>query len=201
MTGRHSRGALRASVLRRRQEDAPSRLPSLPQRRRGSRDKRMKTTPLPLRAMGASLLCLALQAPAHAGGAATSSAHANDALVRAAFDDWRAGTGSVFDLLTEDAQWMVAGDSPVSGIYRSKQDFMDRAVAPITARLATPIVPEVEHVVAQGDVVVVIWRGAARAHDGTPYTNHYAWHMVLDGGKIIRVVAFLDTWALDALMD
>lgn len=69
----------------------------------------------------------------------------------------------------------MAGDSPVSGVYRSKQDFVDRAVAPITARLATAIVPEVQHVVAQGDAVVV--------------------------GRLVRVVALLDTWALEALVD
>ncbi|TDK23777.1 nuclear transport factor 2 family protein [Luteimonas aestuarii] len=134
-------------------------------------------------------------------GIAASREEANTARVRAAFDAWRAGTGSVFDLLHEDVVWTVAGDSPVSGIYRGKADFMDNAVAPITARLATPIVPQVQHVVAQGDAVVVIWRGVARAHHGSAYTNHYAWHMVFDGdGRIVRVVAFLDTWALDALM-
>lgn len=153
------------------------------------------------RGAGAWLLCLALLGPAHAGGAAAPPGRDNAALVRAAFDDWRAGTGSVFDLLAEDVEWTVAGSSPVSGVYRSRQDFMQRAVAPITARLATPIVPEVEHVLAQGDAVVVVWRGTARARDGRPYVNHYAWHMELDGGRIVRVVAFLDTWALQALME
>lgn len=126
---------------------------------------------------------------------------ANEARVRAAFDAWREGNGGVFDLLADDAQWTVAGSSPVSGVYTSKQDFLDRAVTPILARLATPIVPEVQHVVAQGDAVVVVWRGTARAHDGSAYTNHYAWHMELEDDRIVRVVAFLDTWALQALME
>ncbi|NZA26224.1 nuclear transport factor 2 family protein [Luteimonas sp. SJ-92] len=146
------------------------------------------------------MLCLASLGPAHAGGATAPSLPDNVALVRTAFDDWRAGTGSVFDLLADDVVWTVAGNSPVSGVYRSKRDFMERAVAPITARLATPIAPEVEHVVAQGDAVVVLWRGTARTRDGGSYRNHYAWHMELEGGRIVRVVAFLDTWALDALM-
>lgn len=141
---------------------------------------------------------VATPSPAAAG---TRTA-ANEARVRAAFDAWRAGTGNVFDLLHEDAVWTVAGDSPVSGVYRGKRDFMDNAVAPITARLATPIVPQVDHLVAQGDSVVAIWRGTARANDGGTYANHYAWHMVFDAdGRIVRVVAFLDTWALQALME
>ena len=145
-------------------------------------------------------------APSHpavdSADAAANRATANTARVRAAFDAWRAGTGGVFDLLHQDVVWTVAGSSPVSGAYRSKRDFLDRAVAPITARLATPIVPELEHLVAQGDTVVAVWRGTARTLDGGTYANHYAWHMVFDGdGRIVRVVAFLDTWALQALMD
>ncbi|TYT26592.1 nuclear transport factor 2 family protein [Luteimonas viscosa] len=148
---------------------------------------------------------IALSSPATAAApshpADDTRTAANEALIRTAFDAWRAGTGGVFDLLADDAQWTVAGDSPVSGVYTSKQDFLDRAVAPILARLATPIVPEVQHVLAQGDAVVVVWRGSARARDGSTYTNHYAWHMELEGGRIVRVIAFLDTWALDALME
>lgn len=130
----------------------------------------------------------------------TSAAATNTRLVREAFDAWAAGTGSVFDLLHEDLVWTVAGTSPVSGTYTSRADFLARAVQPINARLATPITPQVRHVVAQGDAVVVVWDGTATTHDGRPYRNSYAWHMVLDGGRILRAVAFLDTWALQALM-
>lgn len=152
--------------------------------------------------LGTMLLSPGVLTGVRADDAAARRTHDNAALVRAAFDDWRAGTGNVFDLLADDAQWTVAGDSPVSGTYHGKRDFMDNAVAPITARLATPIVPEVQHVVAQGDAVVAIWRGTARARDGGTYANHYAWHMVFDDhGRIVRVVAFLDTWALQALME
>ena len=163
----------------------------------------------PLRAAGAVVLAFGvLLAPAHAAGPApvattdaTVATVDNETLVRAAFDAWRAGTGTVFDLLADDVTWTVAGTSPMSGVYRGKQDFLDRAVTPITARLATPIVPEVEHVVAQGDAVVVVFRGTARTHDGGTYRNHFAWHMELEGGRIVRGVALLDTAALEALME
>lgn len=148
--------------------------------------------------LGVSML-LGLTGPASAGE--RDEAASNAPLVRGAFEDWRHGRGSVFDLLHDDMVWTVAGTSPVSGTYTSRQAFMDRAVLPINARLATPITPEVEHVIAQGDTVIVIWRGTARTHGGSAYTNHYAWHLQLDGDRIVRVTAFLDTWALQALMD
>ncbi|MDH5821870.1 hypothetical protein QFW77_02525 [Luteimonas sp. RD2P54] len=87
------------------------------------------------RGAGAWLLCLALLGPAHAGGAAAPPGRDNAALVRAAFDEWRAGTGSVFDLLAEDVEWTVAGSRPVSGVYRSKRDFMAGQEAGRVARV------------------------------------------------------------------
>ena len=142
-----------------------------------------------------------LGAPALATDTSSTIEKENTALTRAAFEAWRAGTGTVFDLLDPQAVWTVAGHSPVSGTYRSKQVFMDRAVAPITARLATRITPDVKHVMAQDDAVVVLWDGAATTAEGGTYRNSYAWHMVFDEGRIVRVTAFLDTWALRQLME
>jgi ketosteroid isomerase-like protein len=126
---------------------------------------------------------------------------ANTALVQEAFANWQAGTGSVFDLLADDAVWTVAGSSPVSGVYRSRQELLERAVNPIHARLSTAIAPEIEQIVAQGNQVVVFWEGRARAQDGSHYVNNYAWHMVFHAGRITQVTAFLDTWALNELME
>lgn len=140
--------------------------------------------------------------PAYAGDAPTqATTHDNAAQIRAAFEAWRLGQGSVFDLLADDVVWTVAGDSPVSGTYRSKQAFLDDAVAPITARLATPIVPQVARIVADGAHVVVLWQGTATARSGAMYRNHYAWHLELADGRIVRATAFLDTWALVQLLE
>ncbi|WP_334179536.1 nuclear transport factor 2 family protein [Pseudoxanthomonas sp.] len=142
-----------------------------------------------------------LSAPALATDTSSTMERENTARTRAAFEAWRAGTGTVFDLLDPQAVWTVAGHSPVSGTYRSKQVFMDRAVAPITARLATRITPDVKQVMAQGDAVTVLWDGTATTVDGDTYRNSYAWHMVFDEGRIVHVTAFLDTWALQQLME
>ncbi|MDR6990255.1 nuclear transport factor 2 family protein [Luteimonas sp. 3794] len=139
---------------------------------------------------------------AHAADTPTrTTAHDNAAQIRAAFEAWRIGQGSVFDLLADDVVWTVAGDSPVSGTYRSKQAFLDEAVAPITAQLATPILPQMTRIVADGAHVVVLWQGTATARNGDAYRNHYAWHLELADGRIVRATAFLDTWALAQLLD
>lgn len=124
----------------------------------------------------------------------------NAALIAESFEKWAKGEGSMFDLLSERARWTVAGVSPVSSVYESKQELVEQAVNPIHAKLSGGISPTLRHIVAQGNKVVVIWDGKATAKDGTSYDNSYAWHLTMSDGKVIEVIAFLDTWNLDKLM-
>ncbi len=41
-------------------------------------------------------------------------------------------------------------------------------------------------------MVVVLWRSRAETNTGQPYNGDYAWFMEMQGGKVIRVTAFLD---------
>jgi ketosteroid isomerase-like protein len=146
----------------------------------------------------AIVLCLALSITI-AEASQTSTQQTNATLVREAFTNWQQGKGTVFDLLAPNARWTVAGTSPVSGVYASKAE-LTQVVRSITARLATPIVPTVQSIVAEDDVVVVLWNGRATALDHKPYNNSYLWHMTFKNGQVVEVTAFLDTYVLDDLM-
>lgn len=148
----------------------------------------------------ALLMCASVNAMANTAARTHTPEKRNTALVQQAFDNWEQGRGSVFDLLAENAVWTVAGTSPHSGTYRTRDEFVTQAVLPINARLATPITPDVKHIVAQGEHVVVMWDGTATAKDGSRYENSYAWHFTMQDGKITQVNAFLDTWKLAELM-
>ncbi len=117
----------------------------------------------------------------------------NTQLVESSFDAWRKGTGGVFDLLAPDAKWTIAGNSPVSRTYASRQEFMDVVINPFNARLSQRLVPAVRGLYAEGDMVIALFDGAATALDGKPYRNTYAWFMQLRAGKIVQVTAFFDT--------
>ena len=121
-------------------------------------------------------------------------------LVQEKVDAWKAGTGSLFDLVSERVQWTVAGTSPVSGTYNSKRDFMNQAVAPISARLNAPVKLTAAELTGQDDKVVILWQGTATTKDGKEYNNSYSWHMTLQNDSIIRVEAFLDTYVLHDLL-
>ena len=130
-----------------------------------------------------------------------SAVDTNRELVAAAFERWAAGTGSFFDLLADDVQWTITGTCPISGTYRSRRQFLDEAIAPLSARLAKPITPALRSLCADGDWVVALWDGTALATDGAPYDNSYSWHMRFQDARIVEVVAFFDGIELAALFE
>jgi ketosteroid isomerase-like protein len=131
----------------------------------------------------------------------STSSESNKELVSKAFEGWKQGKGTVFDLLAADATWIVAGSSPVSATYHGKQELLEKAVKPISSRLSKPIVPEVESIVSEGNHIVVLWHGQATALDGKPYNNTYLWHLTFENGSIIKGTALLDTYVLTNLIE
>jgi ketosteroid isomerase-like protein len=123
----------------------------------------------------------------------------NRRIIEAGFEKWRRGTGSIFDLLASDAKWTIVGLSSVSGTYHSRRDFMDQVVIPFNSRLSTPLVPTVKAIYADGDMVIVLWDGAAIANDGKSYENTYSWYLKMRDGKIISATAFFDSIAFNDL--
>ena len=128
-----------------------------------------------------------------------SLAERNKALVRAAFERWRNGTGSPFELLDEDTTWTIVGSSPLSKTYPSRQEFIDQVLRPINACLSAPLIPTVRGIYADGDTVITLFDAAGTAKDGIPYRNTYTWFFQFQGDKVVKAVAFLDTRDLDAL--
>ena len=123
----------------------------------------------------------------------------NRRTVQTAFDNWRRGAGSVYDLLASDVKWTIVGRSVSSGQYQNRRDFMDQVVIPFNARLSTPIVPLVRALYADGDTVIVLWDGAATARDGRSYENTYSFYLKMRDGKIVSAIALYDPIAFDDL--
>src|SRR5690348_555503 len=123
----------------------------------------------------------------------------NRRAVQTAFDNWRRGAGTVFDLLASDVKWTDTSTSTVSGIFHSRRDFMDQVVTPFNSRLKTPLVPTLRGLYADGDTVIALWDGAAIARDGKSYENTYSWYLKMRDGKIVNVVAVYDSAAFDDL--
>jgi uncharacterized protein len=121
----------------------------------------------------------------------------NKALVQASFDRWSAGTGSPFDLLVPEADWTIVGSSPLSKTYASKQAFLEEVILPFNARMATPLVPTVRGIYADGDMVITLFDATATTRDGLPYRNTYTWYFRMKGKAVVSAIAFFDTREFD----
>lgn len=127
----------------------------------------------------------------------TETTEVNRALVRSSFDRWRAGTGSPFDLLAPEADWTIVGSSPLSKTYPNRQAFLDEVIGPFNARMATPLVPSVRGIYADGEMVIAFFDASATTKDGQPYRNTYTWYFRMRDGKVVSAVAFFDTREFD----
>ena len=114
-------------------------------------------------------------------------------LVQGGFERWKEGTGSVYDLLAPTAQWTIVGNSVMSKVYRSKQEFLDEVIRPFNARMSSPLVPAVRGLYADGDMVIALLDASGTARDGKPYTNTYSWYLRMRDGQIVEATAFFDS--------
>jgi ketosteroid isomerase-like protein len=123
----------------------------------------------------------------------------NLAAVRAGIEAWASGTGSPFDLLADDATWEITGNSDASGVYSSREEFLNRVIAPLTARMSTRLIPVIHALYRDGDTVIALFEAEGMARDDRPYRNNYAWFMQFRGDRIVKVTAFYDSIAFNDL--
>jgi uncharacterized protein len=117
----------------------------------------------------------------------------NRSLVQAKFDAWKAGSGSPFDLLADDASWTIVGNSDAAKTYPSREAFLQEVIRPFNARMKEGIKPSIRGLYADGEAVIIFFDAAGVARDGKPYTNTYAWFFDMRDGKVIHAHAFFDS--------
>lgn len=140
-----------------------------------------------------------LMATAQGASAQADSAQEarNRALVAAGFDAWAAGTGSPYDLLADDADWTITGNSLAAKTYPNRDAFIAEVIRPFNARMKSRLIPTIRRLYAEGDTVIVFFDAAGTALDDKPYTNTYAWILRMEAGKIVEAHAFFDAIAFD----
>ena len=139
------------------------------------------------------LVCVALLLTTT--GTAFANEAQNRAAIESAFEKWRAGTGSPFELLAKDAIWTIEGFSASAGSYTPQQ--LRKLIAPFNAAIAEPLVPTVPALYADGDTVIARFQASTTLKSGGTYKNTYAWFMRFQDGQIVEVNAFLDLPAFE----
>ncbi|HUN36920.1 MAG TPA: nuclear transport factor 2 family protein [Trebonia sp.] len=131
-----------------------------------------------------------------------ATTEANRMAVRAAFQTWQEGAGSITGLFAPDMVWRIEGRSAASREYGSKRELIDQVLEPFGARFSAgePFRPvRIRSVFADGDTVIVIWDGSGRANDGLAYDNSYTWVLRMRDGQVVDGTAFYDSIAFDDL--
>lgn len=123
----------------------------------------------------------------------------NRELVAKGFQAWADGTGSPYDLLSEDANWTISGNSLAAKSYSTKAAFISEVIQPFNARMQSRLIPSVPKLYAEGDTVIAHFDAQGIALDGRTYSNAYVWILELKDSKITRAVAFFDAIAFDDL--
>jgi ketosteroid isomerase-like protein len=123
----------------------------------------------------------------------SDQAAVNKALVRDCFEAWANGTGGPFDLLADDAVWIIEGRSIAAKTYMGRKTFIREVVKPLNARIRDRLKPRVRSICADGDIVVIFFDGEATARDGKPYNNTYFWQFEMQGGKVVKASAMYDS--------
>lgn len=117
--------------------------------------------------------------------------------------DLKTRTGSnerLLAALADDARWTIAGSSCMSRLYESKADLVDHCLEPLGRRLRGKVRAKVDELLDAGDTVIVRWKGESETLWGERYDNDYCWVLSWAGGRIVRVVAYLDTLLLERVM-
>jgi ketosteroid isomerase-like protein len=139
---------------------------------------------------------MGLTAPS-ASAQSSAEQERNRALVQRGFDAWRDGTGSPYDILADDANWTIMGNSLAAKSYPSREAFLSDVIRPFNARMRDRLIPTVHRLYTDGDTVIALFDAKGTARDGKPYANSYAWFLQLKDGRIVRAQAFFDSIAFD----
>ena len=95
--------------------------------------------------------------------------------------------------MADDVRWVITGRSAWSRAWEGKEAVVDDLFALLRERIAGRIKIVPQHLVADGDYVVVEARGANVTRDGSRYDNAYCWVIRLADGQIKELREYADT--------
>jgi ketosteroid isomerase-like protein len=99
----------------------------------------------------------------------------------------------LLDSLADDITWTIIGSTPLSGVYRGRDEVTTKLLAGLRARLATPVRFTIERLISEDDYVVMQANGHATTIDGLAYDNTYCIIARITNGKLHELTDYVDT--------
>ncbi len=118
----------------------------------------------------------------------------NKDIVQKWFDLVAAGDAQgAFALFSEDIEYTLRGTTPVSGTYRGMDSLVNDFFVPWRKQIDGDLILQVTGLIAEGDQVVALAKGAAKTVFGRDYNNDYVFVFGVRDGQIHSVDEYLDT--------
>ena len=125
----------------------------------------------------------------------------NRQIIQQVFDELAKGNGRPFsDCMAEDCCWTLTGSTPWSRSFRGKQAIRQELLKPLFENFADAYTGEVKRILADGDFVVVEWRGRVTTREGKPYHNAYCYVIRMADGKMQELIEYWDTALAEAVL-
>jgi ketosteroid isomerase-like protein len=104
------------------------------------------------------------------------------------------GLDEMLAAMSDDVRWTIMGNTKYSHTMNGKKEIVDKLLHPIFAEMESMGSNHVDHVIAEGDYVVVQQHATGRkTKTGNPYNNSYCLVYKVIGGKIKEITEYLDT--------
>ena len=108
----------------------------------------------------------------------------NKEIIRNMFAELSKGNADAFlNTLADDVNFTLIGSTKFSGVFKGKQEFVEKVLAPLGAQLENGLTMHVENLIAEGDNVVLQGHGESMTKSGKAYNNTYAQVFRLENGQ------------------
>ena len=98
------------------------------------------------------------------------------------------------DALSDDIIWTATGSSPLAGRYEGKKEYSERILIPLRDRLATPVKPIIDMILADGEWGIVQFHSeGVSGRNGADFSMQYCWIMKVVDQKITEVIGYYDS--------
>lgn len=127
------------------------------------------------------------------------SAENNKRFIEEIFTELSRGNPSLWlERMSDDVVFSIIGNTKFSGVFRGKQELIEKAMGPMQQLLVPGSVAlEIKNLIADDAHVVMEARGRAKTKAGPEHNNTYAMIFRIANGKIVEVREYLDTALVD----
>ena len=125
----------------------------------------------------------------------------NKELMRQAFEALGGGDARPFvDSLADDVRWTITGTTKWSRTYDGKHVVQAELLEPLGEQFADRYTSRTKRLIAEGDYVVVEFRGSVTTTAGVPYSNNYCYVCRLADGRVRELTEYWDTALAEAVL-